>query len=136
MQNNVMAQSGIGLILFGFLNVLVLDTDWWQAIDVYVYTIMFVAAMLIILSKFGWKGLFLTIRIIIFFALLIIMGLLTITALTWGSLLFMGDAPLISFFGYSSTWSTLLCCVALIGFMALICRLTGKFHWDIDREDT
>jgi len=131
MQNNVMAQSGIGLIVFGFLNALVLDTDWWRAIDVYVYAIMFAAAMLFIFSKFGSKGLLLSIRIIIFIALLIIMGVLTITALAWISLLFTDDAPLILFFGYSSTWSTLLCCVALIGFVVLIWKQMCKFHWDI-----
>ena len=131
MKNNVMAQSSIGFILFGFLNDLVLDTDWWRAIDVYVYAIMFAAAMLFIFSKFGSKGLLLTIRVIIFIALLIIMGVLTMTALAWIFLLFTDDAPLILFFGYSSTWSTLLCCVALIGLVVLIWKLMDKFNWDI-----
>jgi len=132
MKNNEMAQFSIGLILVGFLNEIVLDTDWWRAIDEYVYAIIFVTVMIFIFKKFGWKGVLFTFRVMIFLSIYIILGLTVFTALAWITLLFTPNPPLEVFFGYSSTWSTLLCCLMAIGIVVIIWKLITRFHWDID----
>jgi len=130
MKINEMAQFAIGLILFGFLNAIILDTDLWRAIDEYVYVIIFVAAAIFIFSNFGWKGLFLAIRFILCLAILIILGVAVLTALAGIALSFTPDPPLLIIFGHSSIWSTLLCCGIVLGMVVFIWKLMCKFHWE------
>ena len=120
----------IHVIMFG-LGAEIVQSDFWFAIDEYVYPVLVLAGVIYIFRKSGWNGLRLAGKAVIGVSLLLTLMWSGAFVLSGIIMLFISDSPsLVIFVESNSIWPSFLLYLCMIEILVLIGKLVFKFDWE------